>query len=276
MLSRYRFIGSILSRLPGPGVRPVDGDDHTGRRDLRVDELQGGARTSFREQPAPGPQHERVDQHRILVDQVVAYQGLDEVAASEHHKVLLRTLPQLGHGLARVALEERGVLPGERLAQGPRRDVLLRSVEHVGERVRLWLVGPEVVEVLVRAPAEQERASGGDPPSRDVRHDLVAVADLPPAEAELAARVLVGPARRLHDAVERDVREGDDLAHGVVLGRAWSSHPGPDAARCTFGALTLYTNANRPNRREGARFPRTRCLPVRDAPRRRSRRRTPR
>jgi hypothetical protein len=53
------------------------------------------------------------------------------------------------------------------------------------------------------------------------------------------------------DAVERDVREGDDLAHGVLLGRA--AHD-PMQRAVLSGALTLYTNASHPNRRREARL----------------------
>jgi hypothetical protein len=44
-----------------------------------------------------------------------------QVAATEHHEVLLRAPLQLGHGLARVALEERGVSQGRGSPRSARR-----------------------------------------------------------------------------------------------------------------------------------------------------------
>ena len=116
-----------------------------------------------------------------------------------------------------IALEHRGVLPRERLLQRPRRHVLLTFVQHGGERVVIRLSGPEGRELLVGAAPEQQSSALGDPLRRDIGHDLIEVGRRPSTVFEPAAAILVVTARRLHHAVEREVRVHDELAHRGVL-----------------------------------------------------------
>ena len=62
----------------------------------------------------PRPQHQRVDQEDVPVDQVAPPQRLDQLAAAQHRQVLARLLLEPGHGLGGVALQQGGVPPGER------------------------------------------------------------------------------------------------------------------------------------------------------------------
>src|SRR5215216_5419345 len=62
----------------------VGGDKDAGRAYRAVDETKRGRRTAGGEQPASRPEHERVDEEQILVDEVVAHQRLNQLAATHH------------------------------------------------------------------------------------------------------------------------------------------------------------------------------------------------
>jgi hypothetical protein len=65
--------------------------------------------------------------------------------------------------------------------------------------------------------SEQHGAAARHSGRHEFPDHLVGVAVTPAAVAEAAAGVLVGPARALHDAVERDVLDRADPAHSVLL-----------------------------------------------------------
>ena len=109
------------------------------------------------EQPPPSPQHQRVDQQEVHVDEAVAHQRLQEFAAAHHDHVLARLLLEPGHCLCGVAGEQRRVLPRQRLPQCPRGHVFLGGVEHRGERV-VFASGPDGEEVQVGASPEPQRS----------------------------------------------------------------------------------------------------------------------
>src|SRR5262249_16178403 len=115
------------------------------------------------------------------------------------------------HRLCGVTPEQGAVGPGERLLQRSRRDVLARVGEHLGEGV-VGLLGPVGSEVLVGPAPEEQRLgcahvffghTGDDGVPKGGRAAVV----------ETAASILVRPARRLHNAVERQVFEDDHSAH---------------------------------------------------------------
>src|SRR4029079_14093900 len=93
-------------------------------------------------------------------------------------------------------------------------DVLGRLVKLLRERV-VPGIRPDLEEVLIRTPAEQDAAAARHPLLSPGHHDLVHVLAGPAAVREPAPVVLAGPARRLHHAVERHVLERNDLAHRV-------------------------------------------------------------
>ena len=157
-----------------------------------------------------------MDQEHVLVDEVAFPQRLDQLSAAQDPEVLARLLLEPGHGIRRIALQERRVHPRKRLLKRGGRDVLLAVVEHLGIGVVLS-VGPDGGEVLVGAPPEQQRPAPGHPLSHLAAHDLVVARRRPAAVLEAAAGVLVGAGRRLHHAVERQVVGHNDSAHLRLL-----------------------------------------------------------
>src|SRR5215211_6777723 len=158
------------------------------------------------------PQNQWMNEQQVLVDQAAGDQRANQLAAPENPEVLPRLLLELGHGVDGVALEQLRVLPWERLLQGRRGDVLLRSVEHLGVRIVL-LLGPKAGEVLIGTTTEHEWAPFGHPLSHRPAHYLVAIWNRPSAVFEPAARVLIGAAGRLHHAVEGEALDHGDLSH---------------------------------------------------------------
>src|SRR5207249_3413244 len=86
-------------------------DDDAGARRRHVDGLEPGRDRAFGEEPLPAAEHDREGPHVKLVDEVVPYERLDEVAASVHLDLRSGLLLQLGHVLRHVALDERRVVP---------------------------------------------------------------------------------------------------------------------------------------------------------------------
>src|SRR5205823_9022509 len=177
-----------------------------------VQETQRCGRPGVGEETAPRSQHDRVDQQDKPVDEVACHQRLDQFSTAEDHQILSRRLLEPGYGVGGVAFEECGVAPRKRLLQGSRRDVLLGVVEDVGEGI-VPLFGPETGEVLVGPPPQQERPTSGHALRRRRAGDGIHPWGRPAAVLGAAAPVLVGAARCLHGAVERDVVEDNDFAH---------------------------------------------------------------
>src|ERR671922_391070 len=153
-----------------------------------------------------------MDHQKVSIDQTAPDQTLCELAASEHHDVVAGLLLQRRYRVDRVALEESGVDPWERLRERPRRDELLSLVQDLGERV-VRLLRPVAGEVLVSPAAEEDPCGSHHALPDDAAHDLVVVGNCPAAMLEPAADVLVGSARRLHDPIERQARVDGDVAH---------------------------------------------------------------
>src|SRR5207245_6753022 len=89
---------------------------------------------------------------------------------------------------------------------------ILVIVQNFGEWIDV-AIGPDRIEVFVWAPAEQQVRGGGHARARDLAHDRIGVRQRPAAVLEAATRVLVRPARRLHDSVEGETLESSDLSH---------------------------------------------------------------
>ena len=112
----------------------------------------------------------------------------------------------------------------------PRGDVLLRPVQHVREGVVIGPLGPDGEEVLNRPASEQHGLGLGRRSTGTGALDRIGVRQHPTAVLEAAAAVLLGPARRLHDSVEGQADEGNDVHMRVLL--VWSRRR----------LLILYTN----------------------------------
>ena len=95
-----------------------------------------------------------MDQQDVLVDEVAPHQRLEKDSTAEYDDILAGMRLQPGHGLRRIALEQRGVDPRQRLFQRRRGDILLGVVEHRGEGIVVGPLGPDAVEVLVRPSPE--------------------------------------------------------------------------------------------------------------------------
>ena len=72
-------------------------------------------------------------------------------------------------------------------------------------------------EDLVRSASEQDLVGGEVNLARDLAHHLVPVADRPAAVLEPSVAILVGPAGRLHHAVEGHERRHHQLSHLRLL-----------------------------------------------------------
>ncbi len=97
-------------------------------------------------------------------------------------EVLARLLLEPGHGLGGVALEQRGVLHGSGSAQRRRRDVLLRVVEHLGERV-VGLAAARSRRSPRRSVARTAAPGLAIPSAATPAHDRVAVRHAPSRRA---------------------------------------------------------------------------------------------
>src|SRR5262249_6576649 len=113
-----------------------------------------------------------------------------------------------------IAANAPRVLPVE-LVERARDDVLRRPVER--RRDRAVLVRPVGGEDLV-GPAPQEHVERtGDRLVDDPAQGVVPEGHGPAAMSESVARILLWATGRLHDAVHRDLGNGDDLSHVTLL-----------------------------------------------------------
>src|SRR6266511_2987013 len=148
-----------------------------------------------------------------LVDEIVAHERLREVSTAVHLELPPGVGLQPGDPLGDVALDERRVVPLDRVER-PRRDVFRHPIQHRGDPVvGVGDAGPVRGEDLVRLAPEQEPVRGGDRVFHCLSEHVVGVRDRPPAVVEPAAAVLVGHARALHDAIECEELLHDQL-HG--------------------------------------------------------------
>src|SRR5262249_7468442 len=94
-----------------------------------------------------------------------------------------------------------------------RDDVFRRLVERLGDRV-VALVRPVGGEDLV-GPAPQKHVElTGDSLANGLVQAIVHEGHRPASVSEPVARILLGATRRLHDTVDSDLRDCDDLSHG--------------------------------------------------------------
>ncbi len=170
-----------------------------------------------------------MDREHVSVDEVVPHQRPDQLTASEHHEVLVRPLPELGHGLRGLPAEQRGETQGSGSSSVLEATYFcVRFSTSVNGLSSVRLGQTEKKSLYVRRP--NSRASSR--PSIDWywRLDRIGVRQHPAAVLEAAAAVLVGSAWRLHDSVEGQADESNHVHVRVLL--MWSRRR----------LLTLYTN----------------------------------
>src|SRR5260370_19794426 len=132
---------------------------------------------------------------------------MGELPAAHDDEVLAWPLLEVTHYLRNLALQQGGVDPRQRLSERRGADILLQVVEHCRHGVTFSL-RPDGVEVLVGPPAQQQRADGGNAiPS--VLHRRIGHG--PATMLESATAVLIRPAWRLHDSIEGQLSQGNDL-----------------------------------------------------------------
>src|SRR2546428_2476951 len=92
-------------------------------------------------------------------------------------------------------------------------NVFPRAIDHARSRVVIAPPGPVAGEDVVCRPAEQQIERVSHLLTHDISQDIVEIRDCPSAIFEAAAIVFPWSARPLHDAVERDERQNDELPH---------------------------------------------------------------
>src|SRR5215207_4572858 len=151
---------SLISRAT-PGAlltlgRPVGEVEDARAKRLRVHELQRLLISSFLKETLPTAQNNRMDHERKLLEEPVGQQRPDEGAAADDPDVLARLPLEPGHFLRDISLDQRRVLPLERLFKGRRDDELGGVVQVVRERlIGAVLVRPVGCELLIGHPSEQ-------------------------------------------------------------------------------------------------------------------------
>src|SRR5258705_1364796 len=134
-------------------------------------------------------------------------QRLHEPGAAVDDDVAVLLLPQLSDFLHDVALQHRRVVPLG-LIQSRGDDILGHAVELVGELAfPRW---PGLGKALV-GHAPQQQGLGRE---RFVELELVALVSAADLEAPTSLTEVLGPARVLHDAVQRYEFRYDDPSHG--------------------------------------------------------------
>src|SRR6185369_3368326 len=129
------------------------------------------------------------------VDERRGLQRLDQVAAADDLEVLFGLLLERGDGRNDVTVEERRVVPLQRL-QRARGHVLLRRIERAGYRIVLRLIRPVRFEDLVGLAAEHELAIPGVEAGRGNIDRLVEVWKRPAAESKAACGIFLRSAGR--------------------------------------------------------------------------------
>jgi hypothetical protein len=114
-------IGRLARRL-------VRGEQCSLGQGLAVDQLQGGRCGTRLEQPLAGAEHDRFDEHPVLVDQVLSVQCLRQSRAAVDLDLPDVSVLEPGYLGGDVAADDRGRLPVGVL-QRRRYDVLGQAVE---------------------------------------------------------------------------------------------------------------------------------------------------
>src|SRR5215203_3017280 len=238
------------------GAGSVGSHRHSGGGDLGACELETRGYRAAVEQALSLSEHQRERPEPELVDEAVLEQRLDQVPAAVHLQLgailLLARADPVGH----LALYQLLVLPVE-LGELRRGHVLGRIVE----RLSAWIVGVRPVgrENLVGVATEDEVEGLRHRLSHRPLHLLVPVAERPAAVLEAATAILLGAARRLHDAVEGQEGVHDELSHVRVPFSGFDLMTGSGGEihrrRYPFAGAAIVAPRNAPPVRAGWRGP---------------------
>src|SRR5215813_7112599 len=209
---QYKPIESQLWKGTG---RPVGVEEDATRRALGGNQRETTWRDAIFEQSFSFAEHHRSDPHAIFVDEIGADQRLQQRAAAPDVQLRPNRCHQpadLVHDIAAYAL--RG-LPAESV-EGARDDVFRRLVERLRDRV-VALVRPVGGEELVGPTSEQHVELTGDSLANGLVQGVVPEGHDPAPVGEPVPRILLGATGRLHDAVQRDLANGDEPSHCLSL-----------------------------------------------------------
>src|SRR5262245_56526989 len=192
--------------------RMVRVDEDTARRASRLDQSEGTRRHAVLEQPLSFAEHHWRYPDAILVDEFGGDQRLQQLAAApDMQRRPVRCL-EMADLLNDVAVNTLRFLP-VKTVEAARDDVFRCLVERLGDRV-VALIRPVGGEDLVGSAPQKHVELTGDSLANGLVHAIVHEGHGLASVGELAARILLGATGRLHDAVESDLRDCDDLSHG--------------------------------------------------------------
>src|SRR5262245_37415240 len=190
--------------------RTIGVEDDTSRRASTFDQSEGTRGHAFLEQPLSFAEYHRRYPEAMLVNEFGGDQRLQQFAAAPDMQWQPVRCLEPADLLDDVTVNALGFLPFKTL-ETVRDDVFSRFVERLGDvAALLWPVGGEDLV----GPAAQEHVEFiGDRLAHGLVHAFVHEGHGPPSEGEPVARILLGATGTLHDAVDHDLRDGDDRSH---------------------------------------------------------------
>ncbi len=178
---------------------------------VRLDQGKAARRNAALEQPLSFAEHQRKDPDVIFIDEFGGDQRLQQfTAAPDMQRRPIRRLQPADfiHDITTYVLR---VLPVETI-ETTRDDVFRRLVECLRDRV-VALVRPVGGEDLVGPASQKHVELTGDSLANGLAQGVVQEGHGLASVGESVPRILLGATGRLHDAVQRDLGNGDDLSH---------------------------------------------------------------
>src|ERR687888_848026 len=195
--------------------RPVGVEEDAPGRAPRCNQRETTWSDAIFEQPLSFAEHQRKDPDAIFVDEFGGDQRLQQFAAAPNmQRRPIRCLQpaDLVHDMTADVLR---ALPVE-LVEAARDDVFRRLVERLRNRV-VALVRPVGGEDLVGPASQKHVELTRDSLANGLVQGVVQEGHGPASVGEPVPRILLGAAGRLHDAVQRDLGDCNDLSHHLSL-----------------------------------------------------------
>jgi hypothetical protein len=189
----------------------IDEDAHG--RASRLDQSEAAWRNAVFEQPLALAEDHWKDPEAMFVDKLGGDQRLQQFAAApnmQHRSIRCFQPAELVHDIAAYALR---FLPVE-MSEGARDDVFRRLVEGLPDRV-VAVMRPVGGPYLVGPASQKQVELTGDNLANGLARVVVHEGHGPASVGEPVRRILLGATGRLHDAVERDLGNGNDLSHDL-------------------------------------------------------------
>ena len=206
--------GSILdaeSHLGKGTGRPVGVEEDALWRAPRCNQRETTWRDAIFEQPLSFAEHQRKEPDMIFVDEFGGDQRLQQfTAAPDMQRRPIRRL-QSADFIHEITAYVLRVLPVETI-ETMRDDVFRRLVERLPDRV-VALVRPVGGEDLVGPTSQKHVELTGDSLVNGLAQGVVHEGHGPASVGEPVPWILLGATGRLHNAVQRDLGNGDELSH---------------------------------------------------------------